>query len=204
MTQYPELNSSVIKGFVQSLLAKKFDGASKIPHFHEEWWDLCCSKEQFVAISAPRGHAKSTAITLSFILASILFRKHEFVIICSGTTSTSVLFLQDIKTELTENQQIVDLFGVKKDDSGKVKFIKETEDDLIVEFDDGHKCRLMAKGAEQKLRGLKWGSKRPDLIVGDDLEDDEQVLNKDRREKFRKWFFGALIPARSMNGKVLS
>jgi predicted phage terminase large subunit-like protein len=190
-------------GFVQSLLAKRFDGASAIPEFHKEWWDLCCSDEKFVAIAAPRSHAKSTAITFSFVLAAILFRQHDFVIICSGTTSTSVLFLQDIKNEIIDNKELQELFGIPRDENDRVVFIKDTEDDLILEFEDGHKIRIMAKGAEQKLRGLKWGSKRPDLIVGDDLEDDEQVLNKDRREKFRKWFMGALIPARAMHGKVI-
>ena len=35
---------------------------------------------------------------------------------------------------------------------------------------------------------------RPDLIVGDDLENDEIVLNDDRRKKFRDWFFNSLVP----------
>ena len=99
----------------------------------------------------------------------MLFRKHSFAIICSGSTSTSVLFLQDIKNELIENTEIQDLFGLQKDQNGRVLFEKETEDDIIVELEDGHKFRIMAKGAEQKLRGLKWGSKRPDLIICDDL-----------------------------------
>jgi predicted phage terminase large subunit-like protein len=52
------------------------------------------------------------------------------------------------------------------------------------------------------VRGLKWDQKRPDLILCDDLEGDEQVLNKDRREKFRRWFYGALLPCRSRDGIV--
>lgn len=47
-----------------------------------------------------------------------------------------------------------------------------------------------------------WNGTRPDLIIGDDLENDEIVLNQDRREKFRHWFFKALLPARSKRGKV--
>jgi hypothetical protein len=62
---------------------------------------------------------------------------------------------------------------------------------------DGHRFSIMAKGAEQQLRGAKWAAKRPDLIVCDDIEEDECVINKERREKFRKWFFGALLPLRS-------
>ncbi len=198
-----ELDRHVMKGFVQSLLAKKFDAASPIPDFHLDWWDMCCSKEEFIAIAAPRAHSKSTAISFCFVLAAILFRKHTFGIICSGTSSTSVLFLQDIKNEIQDNVEIQNLFGIKRDNEGRVLFAKDTEDDVIIQFEDGYQARLLAKGAEQKLRGIKWGSKRPDLIIGDDLEDDEQVLNKDRREKFRKWFYGALLPCRAMGGKVI-
>ena len=61
----------------------------------------------------------------------------------------------------------------------------------------------MAKGAEQKLRGTKWDGRRPDLIVCDDMENDEAVMNADRREKFRRWFYGALLPARASGGKVI-
>jgi predicted phage terminase large subunit-like protein len=38
--------------------------------------------------------------------------------------------------------------------------------------------------------------------VCDDLEGDEQVANKERREKFRRWFEGALLPCRAKHGIV--
>lgn len=50
-----KLTTDVIKGFVGSCLVKRFDGASQIPAFHEEMWDLCCSDNKFVALAAPRG-----------------------------------------------------------------------------------------------------------------------------------------------------
>jgi predicted phage terminase large subunit-like protein len=43
---------------------------------------------------------------------------------------------------------------------------------------------------------------RPGLIVCDDLEDDEQVENKERRDKFRRWFNRAAIPALRRGGKI--
>lgn len=105
------------------------------------------------------------------------------------------MFLNDIKNELKDNLIIHQLFG-------GVKFIKDAETDIIVEMSDGHRFRVMAKGSEQSLRGAKWSNRRPDLIVCDDIEEDEQVMNKDRRDKFRRWFFGALMPARSDNGII--
>lgn len=189
------LNAQVVEGFVGAVLAKRFDQPAPIPNCHREWWDLCTSSHPFVAIAAPRGFAKSTAITHSYTLACVLFRHRSFVLLISGTEAQAILFLNDIKNELKDNEHITSLFG-------KPTFLKDAETDIIVEMPDGHKFRIMCKGSEQSLRGAKWLNKRPDLIICDDIEEDEQVMNKDRREKFRRWFFGALIPCRSDNGII--
>jgi predicted phage terminase large subunit-like protein len=190
-----KLTKELIYGFAGSVLSTKYDNPVPTPWFHLEWWDLCCSDDPLVAIAAPRGHAKSTAITHTYVLASVLFRDRSFVIIVSYTEGQAVEFLRDIKKELTDNHDLQALFKIKG-------LKKDTETDIIVEMDDGHQFRIMAKGSEQRVRGLKWDYKRPDLIVCDDIEDDELVLNQDRREKFRNWFDKALLPIRSDNGIV--
>jgi predicted phage terminase large subunit-like protein len=163
---------------------------------------LCTSHERFVAIAAPRGHAKSTAVTLSYGMSTLLFRERQFMLLVSDTESQACLFLGQIKQTLQENEDIVNLFGIKRNDKGDVVFLKDSESDIIVEFEDGYKFRIIAKGAEQKLRGLLWNGKRPDIIICDDLENDEIVMNKDRREKFKRWFYGALLPCRSREGII--
>lgn len=160
-----------------------------------EWWALCTSKDRYVAIAAPRRHAKTTAITTTYTLACLLFRERSYALIVSDTVTQAVQFVGDIKRELLNNEQLRNLFKVKE-------FIKDADDDFICVCEDGHMFRVQAKGSEQKVRGLKWNNKRPDLIVCDDLENDEIVMNKDRREKFRHWFFGALLPCISYNGVV--
>lgn len=156
---------------------------------------MCCSKHPKVAIAAPRRHAKSTAITLAYVLACVVFRQRGYVLIVSDTITQATQFLAEVKKELIDNDKLRELFGIKA-------FIKDTEDDVIVSCTDGYQFRLSAKGSEQKLRGLKWNNKRPDLIVGDDLENDEIVLNKERRDKFKRWFYGALVPSLSVNGVI--
>lgn len=189
------LTAAQIHGLSETVLKRNYDNAKKTPQFHKEMWEMCCSEDKQVAIAAPRGHAKSTAITHAYTLSSVLFRERSFVVIVSATEAQSVNFLNDIKNELIENEDLRELFGVQK-------LVKDSETDVICQFEDGHRFRIIAKGSEQKLRGLKWMGKRPDLVVGDDLEDDEQVLNKERREKFRNWFFGALVPCLSDTGIV--
>lgn len=203
MTQQIELNKDLIKGFVGSCLVKGFDGSKPIPQVHEEIWELCCTQSKYVAMALPRGHGKSTAITFAYLLATLLFRQRKFAIIVSDSEYQAAMFLGQIKSALTENEDIISLFKLKKNrEKGVVEFIKETETDIIVEFEDGHKFRVIAKGSEQKLRGLLWNGLRPDVMILDDMESDEQVMNKDRREKFRKWMYGALIPALSEKGII--
>lgn len=189
------LTADVIRGFSGSLLHKSFDGAVESPACHMEWWELCCSNFRQVAIAAPRAHAKTTAITTTYTLANLCFRERSYVIIVSDTVTQAVQFLGDIKGELDRNEQLRKLFKIKE-------FVKDADDDFICVCEDGHMFRVQAKGSEQKVRGLKWNNKRPDLIVCDDLENDEIVLNKERREKFRNWFYGALLPCLSYNGIV--
>lgn len=197
-----KLTAEVVAGFVGGVLSSRFDGQSSTPDFHKECWELCCSDEKFVAIAAPRGHAKSTAITLGYGLATLLFRQRKFMLLVSDTESQASLFLGTFKQELQDNAELVDLFGIKRDDKGLVKFVKDSETDIIVECTDGHRFRIIAKGAEQKLRGLIWNGSRPDIIMCDDMENDELVMNKERRDKMRRWFKGALLPCRSDNGVV--
>jgi predicted phage terminase large subunit-like protein len=184
------VSAKTINNFTRGLLAAKYDEPKPIPPFHWEMWDLCCSDEPKVAIAAPRRHAKSTAITHAYVLAMVLFGVKDFVLLVSDTESQAAGFLVDLKSELESNDVLKREFGVKK-------LLKDTETNIVVLMADGRKFRIQAKGSEQKVRGIKWMNKRPDLIVCDDLENDEIVMSPERREKFRKWFMNALIPCGS-------
>ena len=190
------LDASTVFGFTGSVLASRFDNTATIPQFHKELWELCCSKHKKIAVAAPRGHAKSTSVTFSYLLSALLFRESQYAIIVSDTEGQAKQFLGDLKNELLENEDLIALFGI-----GRLK--KDTETLIIVEMADGHQIRVEAKGSEQKVRGMKWRAMRPDLIVCDDIENDESVMNKDRREKLRNWFFKALLPAMSDRGRII-
>lgn len=196
------LTKDVIKGFVGGLISENFDEAVESPDFHEDCWERCVSKHPKVAIAAPRHHAKTSAVTLGYGLATLLFRERKFMLLVSDTLSQSCLFLGNFKQELKHNQKLIELFGLKRKENGDVDFEKDTEDDIIVNMIDGHKFRVIARGAEQKLRGLLWNGSRPDIILCDDMENDELVMNKDRREKMRRWFYSALLPCLSHGGIV--
>jgi len=199
--EYPKLTKEIIEGFATSCLTKYYDEASQFSEFHREWWDLCCSDDKFVAICAPRGHSKSTTITITYSLAAVLFRQRRYVLIVADTEAQASLFLGQIKQILYDSEEIHHLFGLKMGPKG-VEFEKDTETDIIVKFADQTSFRIVAKGAEQKLRGMLWNGQRPDMIVIDDLMNEELVANKDRRDKLRRWVYGSLIPCRSEKGII--
>ena len=199
--EYPKLTKEIIEGFATSCLTPYYDDASQFADFHKEWWELCCSDDKFVAICAPRGHSKSTTITISYTLACALFRQRKFILLVADTEAQASLFLGQIKQILYDSQQIHSLFGLKTTEKGVV-FEKDTETDIIVQFNDLSRFRIVAKGAEQKLRGMLWDGQRPDMIVIDDLMNEELVANKDRRDKLRRWVYGSLIPCRSEKGII--
>ena len=185
------LDAQTIRGFVMGMLAVKYDRPKPIPEFHDLMWeDACDLEEPLVAEAAPRGHAKSTSITFAYLLAMMLFRVRDFALLVSDTEGQAVEFLGDIRAEVEENEALRQTFGIHK-------ILKSTDTNLIVRFKDGALFRIIAKGSEQKVRGLKWRGRRPNLIIGDDLENDEIVMNPERREKFRKWFMNALVPCGS-------
>ena len=128
-------------------------------------------------------------------MAMALFRQAKFIILVSDTEPQAIMFLGSIKQHLESNEHLRRLFGV-------VGLSKNNETDIIVDLNDGHQFRIMAKGSGQRIRGINWENMRPDLIVCDDLENDEIVLNAESRDKFKRWFFGALLPCRSPKGKV--
>lgn len=196
------ITKDTVKGLVVSVLAKSFDNPTKPAPFHEEMWELFCSHHKYIAVAAPRAHAKTSAGTFAYGLTALLFRDKKFLVIVSDTEGQAVLFLNMLRYELQNNPDIKELFHLKLNEKKEVQFLKDSDTDIVVEFEDGYCFRVIAKGAEQKLRGLIWNGTRPDLILCDDMENDEMVVSKERREKLRRWFNAALLPCLSDNGVV--
>ena len=190
-----QLTAEIIEAFSGAYLSPRYDQAKPTPQFHRDCWARYCSDHPACATAAPRNHAKSTALTHDFILANVCFNVEDYIILVGSTEELAIEHLGDIAKELEENEDLIRDFCIKG-------FITNAKTDIIVERTDGSQFRIIARGAEQKIRGRKWRGKRPGLIVFDDIEDDEQVENKDRRRKFRRWFFRACKQALRDGGRI--
>ncbi len=187
------LSADLIEAFAGTFISPRFDDARPTPQFHREAWGLYTSPAAACMVIAPRDHAKSTSLTTVYILAEALFRSSDYIILVGSTEENAVEQLGNIVEELIENDDLREAFKVKK-------FLRTSGPDIICELADGYRFRILAKGAEQRIRGKLWKGKRPNLLVCDDMEDDEQVENPDRRGKFRRWFFRA-SPASARIGR---
>ena len=137
-----------------------------------------------LALAAPRGHAKSTVMSLQNVLHAALYGYKKYILLVSDTESQATAFLDCIKAELEDNEEILTDFGAQK---GKVW------KSGVILLQNG--CRIDAVGSGQKLRGRRHGARRPDLILLDDIENDQEVLSADGRRKLERWYFGAVSKA---------
>ena len=186
------IDEQVMAGFVRQFLWEHYEDPEPIPAFHMDWWRYFTSSQKNVMIAAPRSHAKSTSLNHAYGLAIALFQQHPFQFKVSRTYELAVEKLQQAKMTLVDNEKIKHIFGFKN-------FLKDTENDFVAEFNDGYQMRMFALGMEQKVRGKSWGTVRPTAIICDDMEDDEQVMSRERRDKSMKWFMRVLMPVGGRN-----
>ena len=183
-----KLSADAVRTFSELYLVSQYDGKTEIPDIHMEWWEMCCSGHSKVAIAAPRGHAKSTALTLAYTMASICFRYKRYVVIVANTEDIANDFLSGIRDQFRHNKSLREDFGISK-------LSIDGSTNAVVDFVDGSQARIRTRGAGQKVRGMLWQNTRPDLIIIDDLEDDEQVDSQERRQKLKNWLMKALFPS---------
>ena len=175
----------------------------KSPHFHEELdgiWSrgvmkgrnplkeakvISRLKGSRQVVAAPRGHAKSTNFTFKDSLHAILYAYKHYILILSDSSEQAEGFLDDIKTELEDNGNIIMDFGSLKGEKAWRTGVILTKTDIKAE----------AIGSGKKVRGRRHRNWRPDLIVLDDIENDENVNTPEQRRKLKNWFDKAVSKA---------
>ena len=141
-------------------------------------------RKNYYVRAAPRGHGKSQVISFLLIIWCICYHYKRNILLISDTLDQARGFIAAIKTELEENELLRQDFG------NLVSEEKWAQDKIIT----ANKVQVYGRGAGQKLRGNKYGSIRPELVIIDDLENDEAVETEQQRKKLFNWFMKALLP----------
>lgn len=133
---------------------------------------------QHEAIAAPRGNAKSTLVSQIFIIwCSVTGRKHYPLIIMDAFEQAATM-LEAIKAELEFNPRLLMDFP---NEAGRGRVWQVG---VILTAND---VKIQVFGSGKRMRGLRHGPYRPDLAVGDDLENDENVRSPEQRDKLENW-----------------
>lgn len=143
------------------------------------------NKPDNLAYAAPRGNAKSTIVSFACAIWSAVYAKKHYIIIVSDTADQANDFLSNIRTEFEDNDLLIDDFG-------ELTGLVWTNSDIILK---GEAVRIQALGAGKKVRGRRYKQWRPDLIICDDLENDENIQSPDQRKKMESWHSKALSKA---------
>ena len=144
-------------------------------------------RKNYYVRAAPRGHGKSQLISFLLVIWCICYKYKRNILLISDTLDQAKTFISAIKSELEDNAQIKADFGNLVSDD------KWSQDKIIT----SNRVQVYGRGAGQKLRGNKFGAIRPELVIIDDLENDEQVETEPQRQKLFNWFMKALIPVGS-------
>lgn len=139
----------------------------------------------------PRGEGKSTIGSMAFVIWCVLTDRKKFPIIVMDTYEQAALQLAGIKVEFEENPRLRMDYG-KACRPGRV-----WRENVIL---TPKNAKIQALGAGQKVRGRKHGKHRPDLFILDDLENDENVVSPEQRNKLERWVDRAVMQAGEPDG----
>lgn len=195
----------------------------KSPDFHQEIMNLATHKDPKVwegkemlntlVLAAPRNHSKSTLITFLYVIWSLVTQRKFFTVIISDISRISVGHTRNIKEEFESNERLCNDWGIIlgrewESLTGAAKGEKEkwTDEEFVIGFKKWDtqnnrwsseledRAKVLARMANNPLRGLRFGFRRPDLVIADDLENDELVDTSVQREKLANWWDSAVEP----------
>lgn len=141
-------------------------------------------ENQILLFESYRSSAKTTLISRLFTLYRFCKGEIDYGVIISSTLDLAKESTNFIRTELEENELLKADF--------EIGILKSSDEDLVFSI-DGKRGRIKAYGSGKKMRGTNFLGKRPNWVVLDDIENDENILSKNQRDKLYAWFFKAAL-----------
>lgn len=131
--------------------------------------------------------------TMMEVLKLILTGKKKNVLLVSNSYDNANRLLMPYKVILERNNRIINDYGTQE----KIGSWKDGE------FTTRKGVSFRALGAGQSPRGTRNNEIRPDVILIDDIDTDEDCRNSEIIEQRVKWIEQALIPTRSLSNPLL-
>ena len=179
-----ELGKSSLGWFCQIYL--KHYVTSATPDFHWAiYQDLEDELIAYLLLNAFRDSAKSTLASLGLPLYAAVTGRYKFIIPCSDTSTQAKQHIANLIHELESNKELIEDFGPFKGGD------EWTKTSIVL----AKGTKILSRSRGQKVRGLRHLQYRPDLIIGDDVENTESVRTKEQRDKTSEWWLSDVWPA---------
>lgn len=150
---------------------------------HPEWFEVRAWSREL---------AKSARSMMEISKMALTGKKHN-VLLVSNSHDNAVLLLAPFKAFFEANNRVEQDYGVQKN------LGQWTEDKFVTRSG----CSFRALGWGESPRGTRNNEKRPDVILIDDFDTDEECRNEDIMKKKIAWMEQALIPTRSISNPTL-
>lgn len=154
--------------------------------FHEELCDFVQhGKKKKKLILMPRGHLKSTLITIGYSLQRIAKNPNIRILIGNATSAMAQAFLGQIKKHLQFNKTFIQYFGNLAEGADKWR-----DDMITLKKKGGDDLSYLTKEATVTAYGVGGNlvSQHYDLIILDDLHNRDNISTKDQIEKVKTVF----------------
>jgi predicted phage terminase large subunit-like protein len=196
--QRRSLGAASPEAFARIYLAPLFDRPFCPMHteLFAELAGMSARRGTYLAVAAPRGHAKSTIVTLAYALWCLVYEREQFVVVVSGTADQASKLLDHVKRQLESNpllqSDFPELWKARKVAPWRKGSILLPSGSLFASYSAG-----------QNLRGARHGKHRPTLIIADDVEDKLKVISEDQRRNLADWFNSTLLKAGTPSTNVI-
>lgn len=166
-------------GFREKFIPAK-DDVTPAP-FHEEWSNILLNGSGHFAVEAFRESAKTQIVIRANLLHALTYpnEKRSFLVVICATQRTASKKLVEVSREFLSNPDMSRMMTAVRENSGLA---------FEVEYQTGQSVRIEAYGKGAAVRGLSWGSKRPDLVIIDDPQDEEDARSETVTASDWDWF----------------
>lgn len=157
------------------------DDDVKPAKFHEEWSDILLNGKENFAVEAFRESAKTQIVIRANLLHALTYPQdnRSYLVVICATQRTASKMLLNVSREFLNNPAMNGLMREVRENSGLA---------FEVAYYNAPTVRIEAYGKGAAVRGLSWGAKRPDLVIIDDPQDQEDASSETVTAGDWDWF----------------
>ena len=158
---------------------------------HYRLADRFFSKDKQVVIESFRGSAKSTLMEWFIIYTAVLgkipgFGKVSFIAFVGDSAENGCKnFTRNILGKISKSDFLSTLLTIKRGTDNEIELVNA----------EGSELDIKTYGMRTNIRGVRYKSRRPDIVVLDDVTTNEAITSETIQNTINDNFYKAIVPA---------